>query len=203
MEELWSMIVPDPNVVEEPAPYNYAAFPDYFTNDANGSFCQFADEQQFRRVKMTHTQGVVAKAEWVPYDNNLGYTGIYETGSDHVIIRLSETANLTSESEGLHPAVAIKFLRDGTFAENIVATPNLTGSDSWDFFHEPMKTRVQPFDPETHPIEVDTKQKKMVEASSRPFATSVGTIGTTYITGEEIPRENVNIPYELQFVSPL
>jgi len=39
MEELWSMIVPDPNVVEEPAEYKWANFPDYFTNDANGSFC--------------------------------------------------------------------------------------------------------------------------------------------------------------------
>ena len=39
MEELWSMIVPDENVVEEPADYKFASFPDYFTNDANGSFC--------------------------------------------------------------------------------------------------------------------------------------------------------------------
>ena len=38
MEELWSMIVPDPTVVEEPAEYKWAAFPDYFTQDANGSF---------------------------------------------------------------------------------------------------------------------------------------------------------------------
>lgn len=39
MEELWSMIVPDINVVEEPAEYKWAAFPEYFTKDANGSFC--------------------------------------------------------------------------------------------------------------------------------------------------------------------
>jgi len=103
---------------------------------------------------MTHTQGVVAKVEWVPYANDLGYTGFYETGHDHVIMRLSETAMLTSESTGLHPAVAVKFLRDGIYAENILATPNLTGSNSWNFFSEPMKTRVQPFDESTHPIEV-------------------------------------------------
>lgn len=197
MEELWSMIVPDINVVEEPSEYKWTSFPDYFTNDSNGSFCQFADEQQYKRVKMTHTQGVVAQVEWLPTDNDLGYTGFYETGSDQVLLRLSETNNLTQESKGLHPAVAIKFLRNGTFAENIVATPNLTGSESWDFFSESMKTRVQPFDEETHPIEVQTKQKKMVEASSRPFATAVGTIGKTNAQGDELPREQVFIPYEL------
>ena len=151
---------------------------------------------------MTHTQGVVAKVKWVPVANDYGYTGIYDEGSEHVILRFSETNNLTSESEGLHPAVAIKFLRDGTFAENLVATPNLTGSSSWNFFHEPMKTRVQPFDASEHPIEVQTKQKKMVEASSRPFATAVGVIGATFPDGTELPHSNVNIPYELQFSSP-
>ena len=39
MEELWSMIVPDINVVEEPAEYHWVEFPEYFTKDANGSFC--------------------------------------------------------------------------------------------------------------------------------------------------------------------
>ena len=151
---------------------------------------------------MTHSQGVVARVKWVPYANDLNYTGIYDEGSDHVILRLSQTDNLTSESNGLHPAAAIKFLRDGTFAENIVATPNLTGSSSWNFFHEPMKTRVEPFDENTHPIKAATKQKKMVEASSRPFATAVGTIGATFPDGTELPRDNVNIPYELRFSSP-
>ena len=157
MEELWSMMVPDANVVETPAPYKWSEFPNFFTDLAEGSFCQFGDEMQRARVKTTHTHGVVAKVKWVPYENDEDYTGIYEDGSDHVLLRFSETANLTSESNGLHPAVALKFLRDGTFAENIVATPNLTGSSSWNFFHEPMKTRVEPFNEETHPIEVATK----------------------------------------------
>lgn len=100
--------------------------------------------------------------EWVPYANDLGYTGIYEEGSNQVILRLSEAGNLSSESTGLHPSAAIKFLIDGTTSENILVTPNLTGSDSWDFFHEPMKTRLAPFDPETDSIEIQTKQRKMI-----------------------------------------
>ena len=65
-----------------------------------------------------------------------------------------------------------------------------------------MRTRVEPFDPSTHSIEVQTKQKKMTEASSRPFATAVGTIGATFSNGEELPLGSVNIPYELHFTSP-
>mgnify|MGYP001478553494 CR=1 FL=1 len=42
----------------------------------------------------------------------------------------------------------------------------------------------------------------MVEASSRPFATAVGTIGKTFMNGEELPADSIHFPYELQFVSP-
>ena len=48
MEELWSMCVPDPNVVEEPSPYKWADFKNFFTTLANGSFCQRADEHIHR-----------------------------------------------------------------------------------------------------------------------------------------------------------
>ena len=76
------MCVPDPNVVEEPAPYQWANFIDFFTMNSDGSFCQIADENVNRDYKVTHTQGVVAQAVWMPYENELGYTGIYEEGSD-------------------------------------------------------------------------------------------------------------------------
>ena len=49
---------------------------------------------------------------------------------------------------------------------------------------------------------MQTKQKKTVEASSRPFATAVGTIGATFSDGTELPSRNVKIPYELRFSSP-
>jgi hypothetical protein len=36
---------------------------------------------QKRRLKTTHTQGVVAKVKWEPIVGN-PYTGLYETGYD-------------------------------------------------------------------------------------------------------------------------
>lgn len=113
-------------------------------------------------------------------DNNEGYSGIYSTGSDHVIMRLSETKNLTEHSTGLNPGVALKFLLDGIKSENLHAMSNFTGVDeqgntSWDFFHRPFANRVERF-PDS--CERDTVERKMIEASNRPYATGVSQPGT-------------------------
>ena len=108
------------------------------------------------RLKTTHTQGVVAQVAWKPVENDEKYTGIYETGSESVLLRLSQVSNLTTDSPGLFPSLALKFLRDGEEAENLFAMPNFTGTDSWDFFKHPLRNRVEPFDEEKHAIEIAT-----------------------------------------------
>ena len=70
------------------------------------------------RKKTAHTQGVVARVEWEPVGNH-SYSGIYETGSDHAIIRFSESRYLTELSTGLLPSAAIKFLVDGEHSKNL------------------------------------------------------------------------------------
>jgi len=141
-------------VNEEPQDYFWSAFPDVFTQKANGSFCQRADAMQFNRKKSTHTQGVVAQVEWKAVPNN--YSGIYSTGSTEVLIRLSQTTNLTADCKGLFPSLALKFLRDGDESENLFAMPNFTGTESWDFFEHTMRNRVEPFHKETHATEIAT-----------------------------------------------
>ena len=43
------------------------------------------------RQKYVHQQGIVTKARFVPIDNSgRGYSGIFESGSDEVIVRFSE-----------------------------------------------------------------------------------------------------------------
>ena len=63
---------------------------------------------------------MVAKVKYVPVENS-GMSGMLGEGSDTVLLRFSETGMLHEESKGLTPAVAIKFLRDGTISSNIVA----------------------------------------------------------------------------------
>ena len=117
MNELWAEILKD----DEPMAYYWSEFPNFFTQKANGSFCQRSDILNKKRLKTTHTQGVVGQVEWVPVDNDEGYTGIYKSGSDAVLIRLSQTVNLIEASSGLFPSMALKFLRDNDEAENLFA----------------------------------------------------------------------------------
>ena len=110
------------------------------------------DEMPEGNLKLAHTQGVVAKVTWEPIGDAGGYTGMLgKEGSKNVLMRLSETGMLHEESGGLTPSVAFKFLRDGTFSDNIVAMPSFEGSGSWNFFERPMLTRVAAFGKDTCP----------------------------------------------------
>ena len=64
-----------------------------------------------------------------------------------MLLRFSEANHLHEQSTGLTPSVALKFLRDGTTSANIVAQPSFKNSGSWNFFEEPMTTRIDAFDP--------------------------------------------------------
>jgi hypothetical protein len=152
------MLVPDASNHDVAVkPLMWKEFDNFFTQKANGPFCDSSDELRKRRKKTTHTQGLVAKIEWKPVrdaSGNTRFTGLYEEGTSTAIIRLSETKNLTSSSQGLLPSFAIKFLLDGHKSENLFAMPNFTGKyindneeeySSWDFFHGTFKSRVEPF----------------------------------------------------------
>ena len=88
MEDLWGLLVPDQLNETRPIPFKWKEFPQFFTNDNKGVFLDHSDVLK-GRLKTTHTQGVVAQVEWVIIPNEAGFTGIYETGSDNAIIRLS------------------------------------------------------------------------------------------------------------------
>ena len=54
----------------------------------------------------------MTKAKFVPTQNDRGYTGIFESGADDVIIRFSEAGQyLEGHTTSLNPSIALKFLR--------------------------------------------------------------------------------------------
>lgn len=61
MLDLWSMIEADANGPDSPADLMWEEFDNFFKQRANGSFCQKSDEMKKRRLKTSHTQGVVAR----------------------------------------------------------------------------------------------------------------------------------------------
>jgi len=176
--------VPDASNHSVPVkPHMWKEFDNFFTQKANGPFCDSSDELRSNRKKTTHTQGLVAKIEWKPrIDETTGkprFSGIYEEGTKTAIIRLSETKNLTEYSKGLLPSFAIKFLIDNHKSENLFAMPNMTGKyknaageeySHWDFFHGTFKSRVEPFQDQCH---IDSMERKFLEGNNRPYATSV------------------------------
>ena len=74
------------------------------------------------RQKYVHQQGIVTKASFVPFKRTVqrrGYTGIFESGADDVIIRFSTSGqHLEGVSNSINPAIAIKFLRSGVISGN-------------------------------------------------------------------------------------
>ena len=193
-------MVPDESTNdEEPMGYYYKEWAQLLTENSNGAFCQNSDEMRKNRLKTTHTQGVVAKVRWEVVENNMGYTGIYASGSKTAIVRLSQTSILTQHSEGLFPSMAIKFLIDGKLSKNLFALPNMRGTDNWDFFGQDMKSRVEPISIKDMPIEVETIIQKNIEGSNRPFATAVSGPAMFEENGDQLAKGDVGSPYELKY----
>lgn len=180
MKDLWTMIEKDDTMLD----YFWADFAKIFTNAPNGSFCQNSDEMKRNRLKTSHTQGVVAKASWLPVENiaDIGYTGFYASESYHNIIRFSQTTNLHENSQGLLPSFALKFLIDGQKSQNIFGMPSFKETTSWDFFDADMMNRLEPFVPADESNRndqdlIDTIIAKLNEGTITPFSTAVGNIG--------------------------
>lgn len=76
---------------DQMAPIKWTEFPETFTHDGNISFDRVSDALPENRPKTVHTQGLVAKAKWVPVANGYGLTGIFAEGHDTVLLRVSET----------------------------------------------------------------------------------------------------------------
>jgi len=125
-----------------------------------------------------------------------------ESGSDHIIMRLSETNNLDeTTSPGLLPSVAFKFLRDNDMSYNVFAMPSFSPTDSWNFFEKPFLNVVKPFDKKKHEIERKTVLKKMTEGTHRPFGTAISDIARCNLDGSTV--DEVKVPYRLSFQSPI
>jgi hypothetical protein len=93
------------------------------------------------RNKYIHSVGNVAKVQFTTVQNNEGYTGIFETGADHGLIRLSaakkpdETKKTAKEAiDNFIPGFGLKFLRDGVHSGGLVAMYGVDGAESWNFF---------------------------------------------------------------------
>ena len=159
-----------------------------------------------KRDKIIHNQGLIAQVAWEPVggasgtDN--GYTGMMNSQTNNVIMRVSEAAVITEASNGLTPAAAFKFMVDGTESQNLLLQSDMMASGSWNFFKGPLKNRLTPFDPVEHETQFKTVHRKMLEANAMPYGTAIGHIADKMEDGTPVPKDQVKIPFELRFRLP-
>jgi hypothetical protein len=84
------------------------------------------------RAKLIHSQGVVAKVKLDVTNGDSPFTGLFKSGADYGLIRLS----LAGKASTTHmtPGFGLKFLRDGIDSANLVAMYRLAGQDNLNFF---------------------------------------------------------------------
>lgn len=185
--------------------YYWADWTTQFTGTDNGSFCQDSDEMKRRRLKITHTQGLVGQINWVSEPGH-SYTGFYAEGFTNGYVRFSQTLPLTDLSTGLLPSVAIKALRDNAKSQNIFGMPSFHETTSWSFFGGDMFNRVEPFaeadeNGNNDQDLLDTIITRLAEGDSFPFSTAIGNFAE-HTESTDLVEDDVVAPYELTFVSP-
>jgi hypothetical protein len=128
------------------------------------------------------------------------YTGLFETGADFGILRMSESLFLAKDAmdnQRFSPSVAIKFLVDGAKSVNLMTQVSFGGVEE-DYFFENDFTTQPPRS--TNQCMRDTIEKKFAEASMFPFSTATGHIACVKQNGTVIPDDDSFFPYEIVLV---
>eukprot|EP00927_Polykrikos_kofoidii_P057612 TRINITY_DN5176_c0_g3_i1.p1 TRINITY_DN5176_c0_g3~~TRINITY_DN5176_c0_g3_i1.p1 ORF type:complete len:441 (-),score=56.18 TRINITY_DN5176_c0_g3_i1:150-1472(-) len=93
------------------------------------------------RSKVIHSQGVVCKFDLDVASKS--FSGLFGAGKSKGIIRMG-SATPSDSSLGIHPGIAVKFLRSGVRSANFVALSAAPTSESYDFFSRKMSNQVAP-----------------------------------------------------------
>ena len=80
--------------------------------------------------------------------NRRGYTGIFKSGADDVILRFSTSGqHLDGVTDSINPSIAIKFLRTGVISGNQFGMLGFDNhfSGQWNFWRRNFKTHLPNF----------------------------------------------------------
>ncbi len=123
-------------------------------------------------IRLTHRYGVYAKMRYIPNAaNSKGYTGIYQKGSDNVLVRLS-SAVPTSVQDRFTPALSAKFFIDGNHdAVNLITQHDIGGQSSGvDYRNNPPTPKSIDWNFYTHPLSNRLSFEKGVPAGAAAFS---------------------------------
>ena len=102
---------------------------------------------------MVHQQGIVGTGKWVPNKAALadnGYTGLFRSGSDSVLIRFSDDFHVDGITTAVNPSLAMKFLRDGMPSGNQFGMVSFEGDpdeeEPWNWFAYDLSNHLPQFE---------------------------------------------------------
>jgi len=122
--------LPDFTNADITSPLKLAAFS---IESMSATFDDVQDTLPSGRPKLIHPRGALAPVTFTITGDSKGHTGLFATGGDSCVARLSLAANPTSI--GFTPGMAIKCYRDGQASGNIIAMYSLDGQKTnWNFF---------------------------------------------------------------------
>jgi hypothetical protein len=199
LHRLWDEIIKDRTSAKWYGPDEASAI---MTEDLSVTYLERGDVLPEKRIKVIHTVGAVARAEFIPSLEKHPYSGMFKSGNKNVLIRLSvaiepDTSKKTAEGAlgNFVPSIALKFLIDGQPSENLVALWRASGQPSWNYFKNDMS-------PE---FEIDDETDEIGKAINDRFAgvtSLISTIGLKQlgeINDKGVAEWEVNFPYRLIF----
>ncbi len=157
-----------------------------------------SDELDVGHRKLVHAWGAEARFRFVSTKSARGYTGIYESGSNCVIGRLSMATKPTKTTTV--PALALKFFISGHKSENLQIMNSTSGQKSHNFFELPFSNIIPP---------PDSFAKRLIQKLFRKAAVAFGAKDPdpTHLTVEHLAEIQVDgtavltpkSPYQLIF----
>lgn len=142
-----------------------------------------SDELDVGRRKLVHAWGAEARFRFVSSKAARGYTGIYESGADCVIGRLSMATKPTKTTTV--PALALKFFISGHESVNLQIMNSTDGQKSHNFFEMPFSNIIPA---------PDSFVKRLLQSLFRKAAVSFGAKDPdpTHLTVEHLARIQVD-----------
>ena len=168
--------------------------------DVHTAFDEWGDEFDCR-LKTVHSQGNVAKAEWINYGGH-PYTGMFE-GADTGFVRLStlvpvkEPGSVESGANVMLPTISLKFMRDQMDSANAFGNKSFFGQTSYNFFENSLLSNLKEAVDSVTPADLKPFHHKVRPETNFPNSVGHSEFASYRQDGEKV--ESPVFPFSLRF----
>merc|ERR1711944_32339 len=181
------------NIVSNNATGPYPNLPEIFTESMKTVFDNEWDVMPEGRKKYIHSVGAVCP--FVVNIQDSPFTGIFQTGEPHGMIRLGSAAPI-AEGSVATPGGGVKFFRSGRPSADFVILNQLgpIADENYNFFAVPLSNHI----PEDAPLALAPLALKFCQAKSCPTKVGLSDACKYDQDGNEV--DNVVFPFKVSFV---